>query len=96
MFSVHSRGDLIAYLEGQGFVVGQHEQLQDLRAAATLHAQVVALARSPVFAQVMTNAERVTRQRDATDGLTTHFRTATVSDDRDEGEYADHMYDELF
>ena len=62
MFSMHSRGDLISYLHGEGFYVRDTENTEDLRAAAALHAQAVALQRSHVFRDVMTNAERVLRR----------------------------------
>jgi len=62
MFSMHARGDLIQYLESEGFTVGEEEETEDLRAACCMHAQAVALSRSPVFQSVAVNAERLVRK----------------------------------
>ena len=62
MFDVHSRGDIISYLQNEGFYIRDTENTEDLRAAASLHAQVIAIQRSHVFRDVMTNAERVVRR----------------------------------
>ena len=61
-FSLHSRGDIVSYLEREGFYIRDTEDTEDLRAAAALHAQAVAIQRSHVFRDVMTNAERVLRR----------------------------------
>jgi hypothetical protein len=62
MFSIHSRGDLIQYLESEGFTVPDNEDIEDIRAACCMHAQAVAIYRSPLFREVMANAERVMRK----------------------------------
>tara|TARA_B100000686_G_C16345230_1_gene739979 strand:+ start:369 stop:644 length:276 start_codon:yes stop_codon:yes gene_type:complete len=62
MFSMHGRGDLVQFLESQGFVVDRTEDTEDLRAAACMHAQVIAMQRSPVFRDVVANAERMIRK----------------------------------
>lgn len=55
----YARGDIMAYLNSEGFTVGEYEKTEDLLAAATFHSQIVALERSETFAQVFTNAKRI-------------------------------------
>ena len=59
---MHARGDLVQYLESQGFYVKDTENTEDIRAAASVHAQAVAMSRSSLFRDVMTNAERILRR----------------------------------
>jgi len=98
MFDMHSKGDILAYLKGQGFTCSLDEDLQDLRAAASLHAQVVALERSSVFKQVLVNAERVLRSQGIAGADTLPPGCyAAIGDEADiseDGEY--YGYDELF
>ncbi len=65
MFDLHARGDIEAYLASQGFTVNKSEHTLDLRAAANLCSQVVALERSITFNQVMAHAEKVLRMQSA-------------------------------
>lgn len=73
MFSMHSRGDIVSYLEKEGFYIRDTEDTEDLRAAAALHAQAVAIQRSHAFRDVMTNAERVLRRATNPSNLDTTY-----------------------
>ncbi len=76
MFSMHARGDLIQYLESEGFTVGEEEETEDLRAACCMHAQAVALSRSPVFQSVAANAERLVRKASFANAPTARLQTS--------------------
>ena len=91
MFSVHSRGDIIQYLQSEGFRPSSEENTDDLRAAANLHAQVVAMQRSPTFREAMQNAGRVLRKVE-------HQHAPTVEHDCEDDEAREpyYGYDELF
>ena len=41
-FSVHSRGDIVSYLEREGFYIRDTEDTEDLRAAAALRVSLPA------------------------------------------------------
>ncbi len=62
MFSTHGRGDLVQYLESEGFRVDNDELTEDIRAAAIMHAQSLAMSRSQLFRAVMLNSERELRK----------------------------------
>ncbi len=98
MFSMHSRGDLVSYLRGQGFTVSESEDEQDLRAAASLCAQTVAIERSSTFKQVMVYAEKVLRKQGIAGSDTAPPQPSivysTVDEEREKDRY--YGYDELF
>ena len=62
MFSMHGRGDLVQFLESEGFEVSENELTDDIKAAAIMHAQTLAMSRSQLFRNVMINSERVLRK----------------------------------
>ena len=62
MFSMHGRGDLVQFLESEGFEVSENELTDDIKAAAIMHAQTLAMSRSQLFRSVMINSERVLRK----------------------------------
>ena len=64
MFSNYARGDLIQYLTSEGYSQSRMstEKDIDLRAAASLHAQSVAMQRSPLFLEVIQYAQQALRK----------------------------------
>jgi hypothetical protein len=59
---MHARGDLVQFLESEGFEVGNNELTEDIRASALMHAQSLAMSRSQLFRAVLLNSERELRK----------------------------------
>jgi len=86
MFSMHGRGDLVQFLESEGFEVSEHELTDDVKAAAIMHAQTLAMSRSQLFQSVMANSERELRK--------VQFQQASKTVDYDCSDFPDEDDDE--